>query len=158
MSDSQTIYIGSEDPDSLEARILRDERAAYLAAMTGESGQHSTDPGDLRSIRARFVIARNAMGEAMGCGAIRRQSYKIAEVRLLYVRPQYRGLEATLLSYLEEEARLLGYHMVWLATMPAERCASRVCEAGGYRRMPTDDDRLQRGEAVRFEKTLPHSV
>ena len=155
MNDSQTIYIGSEDPGSLDARILCDERSAYLAAMTGESRPPCMVPDDLRSIRARFVVARNAMGEAMGCGALRRHSYNVAEVQLLFVRPQYRGLEATVLSYLEEEARLLGYQMVRFVAIPAERSVSRVCEAGGYRRMCADGDRPGPGETVCFEKSLP---
>ncbi|EKS71559.1 MULTISPECIES: GNAT family N-acetyltransferase [Caballeronia] len=153
MDDSQTVYIGSEDPDSLDARILCDERSAYHAALTGESGQQCVADDDLRSIRARYVVARNAMGEAMGCGAIRRQSYHAAELMRLYVRPQYRGLEAIILSYLEEEARLLGYHTVCVVTTPGESNASRFCEASGYRRTPADE----RG-AVCFEKTLLDSV
>jgi GNAT superfamily N-acetyltransferase len=154
MDDFETIYIGSEDPDALDARMLCDERQIYLAAMTGQNAQHGIASGDLRSMRARFVVARNAMGEAMGCGAIRRHSYHVAEVRLFYVRPRYRGLEASLLSYLEEQARLLGYHMLRLSAMPAERSASRACEASGYRRVPADPDSLQPGETVCFEKPL----
>ncbi|SAK83581.1 hypothetical protein AWB82_05600 [Caballeronia glebae] len=154
MNDSQTIFIGSEDPGSLDARVLCDERSAYLAALTGESGQRGMADDDLRSIRARFVVARNAMGEAMGCGAIRRQSYRVAELLRLYVRPQYRGLETVLLAYLEEEARLLGYQMVCLVATPAERSASLICEASGYRRMLIDDCRFQPGDTVCFEKSL----
>ncbi|WP_250515115.1 GNAT family N-acetyltransferase [Caballeronia sp. INDeC2] len=147
MTDFETIYIGSEDPDSLDARMLCDERSAYLAVTTGQGAQHCIAYSDLRSMRARFVLARNSMGEAMGCGAIRRQSYHVAEVRLFYVRLQYRGLEATLLSYLEEQARMLGYHRIRLFVTPAERSASRACESSGYRRMSDDP-------AVWFEKAL----
>ncbi|SAL30040.1 hypothetical protein AWB73_02494 [Caballeronia turbans] len=154
MTDFETIYIGSEEPDSLDARMLCDERSAYLAAMTGKSAQQSIAYGDLRSIRARFVLARNSMGEAMGCGAIRRQSYNVAEVRLLYVRLQYRGLEATLLSHLEGQARLLGYHVLRLCVTPAERGASRACEARGYRRMSVEPGNRSADRSVWFEKAL----
>ncbi|MDQ2989978.1 MAG: GNAT family N-acetyltransferase, partial [Pseudomonadota bacterium] len=60
------LRIRAEDPGTPDAAALIDELSASLEAITGDSGRSSFDAGDMRVAGARFVVARDTSGRAVG--------------------------------------------------------------------------------------------
>ncbi len=90
-------------------------------------------PGSYRPPGGALVIAR--IGRTpVGCGALRRRSRSVGEIKRVYVRPRYRGrgLGLRLTRSLLERARKYGYRRVVLDTLPAMRAAIRVYRDQGF--------------------------
>jgi GNAT superfamily N-acetyltransferase len=148
------IRISIEDPASSDGYVLMEELSETLTRITGDGGKASFDPDDVRSFNARFVVARNGNGEALGCGAFRPLQEGIAEVKRMYSRPGMRGAGSAILAFLESEARVLGYKALWLETRLVNERAVRFYERRGYRRIPNFGKYVGNPKAVCFEKRL----
>lgn len=148
------LAIRAEDPGTPDAIALIDELSAALAAITGDSGRSSFDPDDVRVARARFVVARNADGQAVGCGAIRPLSDDIAEVKRMFSRPDNPGTGTALLAFLEAQAAALGYRAIWLETRAINERAVLFYLARGYARIPNYGKYTGNAEAVCLAKQL----
>jgi len=142
------------DPTAPESVALTKELSAALAAITGDSGKSSFDPADVRGENARFVIAHNAAGHAIGCGAFRPLQPGIAEIKRMYSRPGNPGTGSAILSFLEREAVALGYHALWLETRLVNRRAVEFYERRGYARIANFGKYVGNPAAVCFEKRL----
>ncbi|MDB5920303.1 MAG: acetyltransferase [Massilia sp.] len=140
--------IRCEDPGTPDAIALIDELSAALAAITGDSGRSSFDIGDVRAARARFVVARDASGQAVGCGGLRPLTGDIAEVKRMYARPGNPGTGSALLAFMEAQAAALGYRAVWLATRAVNRRAVEFYIARGYAPIPHYGKYVGNAEAV----------
>jgi len=103
------------DPDSAEARALIGELDAALAAVCGDSGAGSFAATDVRGPGAVFLVAREAAGMALGCGALRPLAPGVAELKRMYARPGS-GAGPRLLAALEAQALAFGYRALWLST------------------------------------------
>src|SRR3712207_2747656 len=90
------------DPDSLDARVLIGELDAALAALCGDGGSGSFDPADVRGPASVFLVARDAQGTALGCGALRPLVPGVAELKRMYARPGS-GAGLALLTALEAQ-------------------------------------------------------
>ncbi|UFZ05312.1 GNAT family N-acetyltransferase [Bradyrhizobium ontarionense] len=130
------------------------ELSATLARITGDSGRSSFDPDDVRGPQACFVVASDACGQAVGCGALRPLDADIAELKRMYARPGTRGVGAAILSHLEIAAAGFGYRALRLETRLVNQRAVRFYERHGYRRIPNFGKYVGRPEAVCFEKRL----
>lgn len=148
------IRIAVEDPASSDSFELLEELSETLAHITGDNGKSSFDPNDVRSPKARFVVARSANGDALGCGAFRPVEEHIAEVKRMFSRPGTRGVGSAILEFLEEEARALGYRALWLETRTKNERAVRFYEGKGYQRIPNFGKYVGNMNAVCFEKRL----
>ena len=129
------ITLGSADPDSLDAQGLLAELGASLAAITGDSGASSFDPQDVRGPRAVFLVARDAQGVAVGCGALRPLHGNVAELKRMYARPGS-GAGRHILAALEWHAVVLGYGELWLSTRRVNRRALDFYQRNGYVPIP----------------------
>jgi GNAT superfamily N-acetyltransferase len=147
--------ISAEDPETPEASMLIELLSDTLASITGDSGRSSFDPNDVRGPCSLFVVARNASGKPVGCGAFRPLDQHIAEIKRMFAVPGTRGVGAALLETLECEAVRLGFSQVWLETRLVNHRAVRFYEAHGYKRIPNFGKYIGRDEAVCFAKTLP---
>ena len=125
--------ISPEDPANDDAQALIDELSDTLAGITGDSGKSSFDPGAVRSEYARFVVARDLDGRAVGCGAIRPLHDGIAELKRMYARPDTSGVGSAVLAYLEA-GKKHGYSALWLETRLVNR-RRRFYERRGYTRI-----------------------
>lgn len=129
------LRVAAADPDSLEARRLLARLDAALAALTGDSGAASFDPADVRGPRAGFVIAYDAAGTAVGCGALRaldgNDEGDIGEIKRMFAGPGS-GAGAPLLAALERHARECGYRRLWLSTRRVNARALDFYARHGY--------------------------
>lgn len=131
-----------------------DELSETLKSITGNSGRHSFDPEDVCVPRSLFAIAYDDDGEAVGCGAIRPVNESTAEVKRMYVRVKAKGVGSEILSYLETQARAMGYSILWAETRLINEQAVHFYENKGYHRIPNYGKYAGNPEAVCFEKKV----
>jgi GNAT superfamily N-acetyltransferase len=142
------------DVDSADALKLLDELSQTLEAITGNSGKGSFDTSDVKVFGSLFAVAYSTKGETLGCGAIRPMEDGIAELKRMYARYKGAGIGSNILSYLETNAKLLGYSALRLETRLINTNAVSFYEASGYKRIPNYGKYAGRTEAVCFEKLL----
>ncbi|MEW6021916.1 MAG: GNAT family N-acetyltransferase [Pseudomonadota bacterium] len=145
------------DPDAIEARGLIAELDAALAAICGDSGAKSFDANDVRGLRSVFLLARDAAGVAIGCGALRPIDEDVAEVKRMYARPGS-GAGVRLLGELERRALGFGYRAVWLETRKVNGRAVAFYERHEYRVIPNYGKYVGREDAVCLGKVLATGV
>ena len=148
------IVVEAEDPSGSDAQSLMNELSTTLALITGDSGKASFDVTDARGEFARFAIARDRMGIAVGCGAFRPLQDGVAEIKRMYARPDHADVGRAVLAFLEDEARRIGYRELWLETRLVNARAVRFYEKHGYRRRENFGKYVGNPQAVCFEKTL----
>lgn len=136
----------------LIARLSR-ELAVRYDDDDGDAGHFK--PEDVLVPRSGFLLARVG-GVAVGCGAFRPLEEGVAEIKRMYVEPEYRGrgIARRLLAELEARARRHGYAAVRLETGTAQPEAIRLYESAGYRRIPNYGYYKDHPLSVCFEKPL----
>lgn len=148
------VKVASENPETADAAVLLEELSNELRAITGSSGKSSFDVSEVRAENARFVVARDQHGSAVGCGAFRPLGNDIAEIKRMYSRRSVPGVGSSVLRFLEDEARKLGYVALRLETRVVNTRAIGFYERLGYCRIPNFGKYIGRPEAVCFEKRL----
>lgn len=95
------------------------------------------DPDEVAPGRGAFALAWVGI-EAVGCGAVRLLDDSSAELKRMYVVPEYRrhGVAAALLRLLEHEARSLGAARVVLETVTTPPAAAALYRGAGYEEIP----------------------
>lgn len=98
-------------------------------------------PGDFSSPWGVFLLAR-CNGDLAGCGALRRESDGVAEIRRMWVAPEARGagVGRALLVELESWARKYGYRAVRLDTAESLYEAKRLYPSAGYEEIAAYND------------------
>jgi GNAT superfamily N-acetyltransferase len=93
---------------------------------------------------AFFVVRID--GQSAGCGGVKIFDRDFAEIKRMYVRPQFRGAGygQLILNHLAEHARTRGITLLRLETGIHQQSAIRLYERFGFRRIPpfasyTDD-------------------
>jgi len=136
---SPAITVTVEDPAGADAQALMAALSRTLAAITGSDGRASFDVEDVRGPRARFVVARDAQGRALGCGALRPLAdggvEDVAEIKRMFAVPGGAGVGSAVLAFLEAEAARLGYAHAWLETRLVNARAVAFYERCGYARI-----------------------
>jgi len=157
---SVIVVVRREDPCTLDARALLDELSALTALYGAPAASPRFHGKDVQTARSAFVVARTTDGDAIGCGALSRYSFEVAEFSRIYRRPEWPGAGSGILRFLESQAAGMGYRRIVLQTRQENRRAiafylrhgyewiERPCEAGG-----TSDVRGFR-KALAWEKTI----
>ncbi|HEY3295464.1 MAG TPA: GNAT family N-acetyltransferase [bacterium] len=133
-----SILQAQDEKQIVEARALFIEYAESLGFDLGFQGfeeEVAGLPGEYAGAVGRLLIAY-LDGAAVGCGALRRISETVCEMKRLYVRPQARGLGiGKLLSeQLMTEAREIGYRQMRLDTIAQQmQTAVALYRAQGFR-------------------------
>ena len=152
--DNSVAYIRNADPDSAEALALMDKLSDYLKALTGSSGRNSFYSADFKVTRSLFVTAYNKKGEAIGCGAIHPMDEHSAEIKRVYAMFKGCGIGRAILTYLEKEAKNLGYKRLKLETRVINNNAVLFYEAMGYKQIENYGKYAGNKETVCFEKCI----
>lgn len=148
------MIVHSADADSADARRLMIELSSTLAAITGDDGTSSFDTVEMQAAGARFAIATNSNGEAVGCGGFRPLDEGIAEIKRMFAVPGTRGVGTAVLAFLESEAARMGYRALWLSTRHVNERAVAFYQARGYQRVPNFGKYAGKAVSVCFAKRL----
>jgi GNAT superfamily N-acetyltransferase len=139
MLESTTIEILRADVLSQVARQLIDALNAELTERYPEDGANffRLDAEEVAEGRGAFLVAYMA-GNPVGCGAVRRDDQKVAEIKRMYVAPAARGqgVGRRILSELEAEARRLGARRLVLETGPRQPDAIALYSGAGFLKIP----------------------
>lgn len=152
--------VAAADPGEPDAVALLAELDSALQAITGDSGRTSFSADDVRSAGGRFALARDALGQALGCGALRPLAAEegvaegAAEIKRMYARPGSKGVGSALLAWLEAEAARIGYTVLRLETRVVNTRAVQFYLAHGYRRIENFGRYAGNPAAACFEKLI----
>jgi GNAT superfamily N-acetyltransferase len=133
---SEPIIAVTEVPwDDPQAIALRDAQRAEIAAMYGPDSEPGVAPS--AADIALFLIAHVA-DLPVGCGGLRPLEPGAAELKRMYVVPEWRGrgVSGAVLSALEQAAVARGWHTLRLETGPKQAAAIRFYERSGYVSVP----------------------
>jgi GNAT superfamily N-acetyltransferase len=139
--DVRLVPAARDDPD---VRRLTAAQQAELRARH-EGGHEPGTPPSAADV-AVGLVARDAGGEALGCGVLRPLEDGVAEIERRYVVPaaRVRGLSKLVPAGLEAAARDRGWTTLRLETGPRQPEAVALYEGAGYRRIaafgPYGDD------------------
>lgn len=134
---SSNVEITLERPDSDDARTLIAELEAYLIPLSPPESRHGYSIEKLIKEEVPFFIVRDN-GTPVGCGGVKLVGADYAEIKRMYVRPQFRGLgfAKLMLDHLAEYARLRGVALLRLETGIAQQAAIALYERCGFRSIP----------------------
>ncbi len=124
--------------DSEELAILVGELDAFQSTLYPAESNHCLDFSTVGEEDIRCIVVRDDKGEAIGCGAIFLQGDSAAEIKRVYIRPQYRGnkIGERIVSRLEKLAVQSACRVLRLETgirqQPAitlyQRCGYQLCD------------------------------
>lgn len=102
------------------------------AEMVQSSMEHLED---MLPPNGRLVLARNAEGDLVGCGTLRRIRPDAVEMKRMYVRPEARGkgVGQRLFQMRMDEAQKMGCRIVYADTAKGNRPMLSMYERGGFR-------------------------
>jgi DNA-binding MarR family transcriptional regulator/ribosomal protein S18 acetylase RimI-like enzyme len=132
---------GSPDARACVAAYIRELAGRFQAGFDPGNGNPTPDDAALTPPAGCFLVAR-LDGQPVGCGALRRLSPGVGEIKRMWVAPQARGLGLSrrLLAALEEQARGLGFERVRLDTNRALTEAQALYRSAGYRAIERFND------------------
>jgi putative acetyltransferase len=148
--------------DIATARVLMREYAAFLGAdlsFQDFEKELASLPGKYAPPTGALFLAHVKTGtggaEPAGCVALRKLSPGICEMKRLFVRPEYRGLQIgrVLAVRIVEEAKSLGYGKMRLDTLDRLESAVALYRSMGFRQIPPYCRNPLPG-AMFWEKTL----
>ena len=150
--------VGASHPDALHAmsRYFTELDARFDGGF--ESGDTLTaDAPSMTAPEGAFVVA-HSQGAPIACGGVVRMDDRTAEIKRMWVDPDWRGLGLgkRLLANLESQAIRLGFVVVRLDTNSVLTEAIAMYERAGYHAIERYNDNLYARHW--FEKQLPEDT
>lgn len=144
----------STNPDFRKLVILLDQD---LWIRDGEEHDFYAAFNKIDSLAHVVVAYRSQV--AVGCGAIKRYSEQIVEIKRMFVLPEYRGqgIAGVVLSELEKWADELGFFESILETGKKQPEAIRLYQKSGYSIIPNFGQYQGIDNSVCMKKTLTDS-
>ena len=145
----QAVDVRSADAVSIIARLDADLEQRYGALQAQFTPANRLPDGTM------FIVGYVA-GRPVACGALRPMDAVAAEVKRMYVEPEFRGrgLARRVLADLEQRARLAGFVCTRLETGIHSPEALRLYESAGYRRIDNWGTYAGNPDSFCFEKPL----
>ncbi|NHZ35958.1 GNAT family N-acetyltransferase [Massilia sp. CCM 8692] len=127
--------IGVESPDQPDVIALIAELDAYQDSLYPPESRHALDLASLKQPNVLFAVARDEIGQAIGCGALVFFP-EFGEIKRLYVHPRGRGkgIARKLLMTLESRAVHAECKLLKLETGPYQAAALALYASAGYER------------------------
>lgn len=131
--------ISEVDKDDSDLVWLVSELDAFQSELYPAESNHCLDLSTVSDEQLRCVIVRDQDGSSAGCGALLFQADSSAEIKRVYIRPEYRGrkLGELIVSAIETIASEKSSRLLRLETgiyqQPAialyRRCGYEMCDA-----------------------------
>lgn len=146
-----------ESPDQPDVLALIAELDAYQRSLYPPESCHLLDLASLLQPHVLFAVARDAQGQALGCGALVLQADGAGELKRMVVAPaaRQRGVAAQVLGLLQDQAGQRGCRLLRLETGPCQHAALAFYEREGFARCARFGDYLDDPFSVFMEKPLP---
>ncbi len=147
----RTVRVEPCDPRDPDAIVVMERLSRALAAITGDGGTSSFDSSDVLVSRALFVVARDADGAVIGCGAYRPLEVGVAEIKRMYAE---QGCGRAILAHLEAAASADGYCEARLSTRRANERAVSFYQRHGYSEIVPYGHYVGRPQSICLGKVL----
>ncbi|MFZ4893771.1 GNAT family N-acetyltransferase [Plantibacter sp. Mn2098] len=149
------ITITRTDWDDAAGAELRRAQRAELDSRYGSDDHEPGTPPSADDI-AVFLVAFDADGSPVGCGALRRLDDATAEIKRMFVAPASRGtgVSSAVLRALEDEARAMGVTELRLETGTEQPDAIRFYEREGYSPIPNFGPYVGSAISLCYARTL----
>jgi putative acetyltransferase len=147
--------IQAERPDTPEAIQLIDELEAYLTPMYPQESRHGYSVEKLIKQGVAFFVTRHE-GVPVGCGGVQLFGMEYAEVKRMYVRPQFRGLGLAklMLNHLAAYTGQQGVTVLRLETGIHQHEAVGLYERYGFQRRPPFGEYREDPLSIYYEKLI----
>ena len=149
------LIITQDQPNSTDVAALVEELDAHLIPLYPIESHHGLAVDALISQEVVFFVAR-VDGEAAACGGLKFYGKEYAEVKRMYVRPEFRGmgLAKAILRRLEDHASEQQVSLLRLETGILQTEAIGLYERSGYREIDPFGEYLPDPNSRFFEKQL----
>lgn len=129
--------ITEERPDTADATLLISELESQLAPFYPQTSRHGYSIEKLLKQGVKFFVTR-CDDVAAGCGGIELFGTEYAELKRMYVRPQFRGLGLAkrMVNHLEAYADQLDIPLLRLETGIHQKAAIALYEKMGFKSIP----------------------
>ena len=150
-----TIQIDPERPDTPDATQLIIELEAVLQPLYAPESRHGFSIEKLPNQGVAFFVSRYD-GEPAGCGGVKLFGTDYAEVKRMYVRPQFRGhgLGKAMLNHLAAYSTQHGISVLRLETGIHQTEAIGLYESYGFQRIPPFGEYFDDPVSLCYEKRL----
>jgi putative acetyltransferase len=147
--------IAVEYPDRSDIRALIADLNAHLLSLYTVDECHHLSIEELSRPEVTFLVARD-QGRAVGCGALRRLTADLGEVKRMYTVPRAQGLGVgrAILHAIEAEARRQGLRGLVLETGDRQPAALHLYATEGFARRGPYLDYPENGVSVFMEKRI----
>jgi putative acetyltransferase len=150
-----TIALNIEDPGSSDVIRLIEQLDTYQQSLYPPESNHLLPVELLRQSNVTFIVAR-VDGRAAACGAFMNHEAGYAELKRMFVHPEFRGMGIgrMILENLERLIASTGRKIIRLETGVAQQPAVRLYQRFGYHVRGPFGDYPNDPLSIFMEKTL----
>lgn len=148
-------YRWTDGKDTDFRRFYTETEAYYNSLANGQENRRAFIPYNLSETVSEVIIAHFA-GKAVGCAGMKAYSESDAEIKRVWVEPDYRRnhIAEEMMDRIEEKAKALGFQRAILQTRPVMKDAIGLYLKRGYRRIENYPPYDRLNGAVCFSKDL----
>lgn len=147
------LSIKTANPSDEKVAAIIEELSINLYLRFGSDGKNSFTDWQYNNDKFIFVIAE-LEDKIVGCGAIRPITNTIGEVKRMYSKFPGQKIGQTILAFLEDKAKTIGYTDLILETRVKNEEAIQFYQKQGYKTIPNYGKYIDRPEAICLGKSL----